>query len=397
MRRYRLAVLASHPIQYLAPLFRRIALEPDIHLVAYYCSKQGLEPYLDRGFGSRIAWDIPLTQGYECRFLPNWRKGPVGGFTSLINPAIATELARGRFDAVWVHGHNSITNLIAIVAARLTRTPVLMRAETHLLLRRSAHRHLLRPAALRALYAACDGWLAIGTRNAEFYRAHGVPDEQIFRAPYAVDNSFFMDAVREARTERGALRQAMGIAAETPLILYASKLQPRKRAADLLCAYERLRESGVSAALVFVGSGEEEEPLRAAVAQRGVHDVHFAGFQNQRQLPRYFAAADIFALPSENEPWALVLNEAMCAGLPIVCSTEIGAVPDLVRDGQNGLLHVARDIDGIARCLTALARDPARREAMGAESLRIIGNWGYAECIEGIRSALRAVAKGGAR
>ena len=71
--------------------------------------------------------------------------------------------------------------------------------------------------------------------------------------------------------------------------------------------------------------------------QLGLPNIYFAGFVNQAALPaRVYAACDVFVLPSENETWGLAVNEAMCAGLPIVVSSEIGCAPDLVHDNCNG-------------------------------------------------------------
>src|SRR5436309_1263432 len=95
---YRLAVLQSHPIQYFAPFYRRLAQEPGLDLTVFYCSRQGLEEYVDPDFGERFKWDIPLLQGFRHQFLPNWRhQDGVAGFFSLVNWPIIRELARGRF------------------------------------------------------------------------------------------------------------------------------------------------------------------------------------------------------------------------------------------------------------------------------------------------------------
>ena len=93
-------------------------------------------------------------------------------------------------------------------------------------------------------------------------------------------------------------------------------------------------------------------------------------------------------LPSEYEPWGLAVNEAMCAGLPIVVSREVGCVPDLVRDGVNGYTPAAGDIAGLSHALRRLIEDEGLRRRQGQASLARIQQWGYQECLQGIRSAL---------
>ena len=396
---YRLAILVSHPIQYFAPLYRRLAQEPELAIKVFFCSRQGLNEYWDAGFGRSFQWDVPLLDGYEHVFLPNWRgRDRVGGFFSLVNPSLISELRQFHPHALWVHGHAYFTYILGILAANLLGIPVFMRCETHLLLNRSAVKQSLRQPLMALLYRRlCARCLAIGSRNREFYSSFGVPAQHIFDVPYVVDNDFFLSRASACRPQREAIRREIGINQDVPIILFASKLTPRKRPLDLLLAYHRLRQHGRQAALVFVGSGELEDVLRSFVADRQTPDVHFLGFRNQSELPCLYAAADLFVLPSENEPWGLILNEVMCAGLPMVASDEIGAAPDLVHDGDNGFTFPAGDVDTLTERLATLISDAALRDEMGRRSLEIISSWNLDRCAEGVLAALRSLKVDGTR
>jgi glycosyltransferase involved in cell wall biosynthesis len=105
-------------------------------------------------------------------------------------------------------------------------------------------------------------------------------------------------------------------------------------------------------------------------------------------MPAIYAAADVFVLPSENEPWGLAVNEAMCAGLPIVTSDAVGCAVDLVQDGVNGAIFPVADGKALAGALELMLRDSDLRRRMGAASSAIIANWSYAECLTGLRQAL---------
>jgi glycosyltransferase involved in cell wall biosynthesis len=386
---HKLAILNSHPIQYFAPLYRRFAQENRIDLTVYFCSRQGVEPYMDSGFGETVQWGSNLLEGYTYKFLPNIRQsGRVAGFFSLVNPGIIDELRQGQFDALLIHGHNLATNQMAIVAARLFGIPLLMRSDTHLLLQRSPLKKLLRRPIMSLFYRNCAVCLAIGTRNADFYRYHGVPNKRIALIPYAVNNDYFIAKVVEHQAERQAIRSELGLAASTAIILYASKLVPGKNPMHLLKAYQRLQIEGVDSALVFVGSGSELSTLQSYIANNDVGGVHFIGFQNQSELPKFYAVADVFVLPASNEAWGLVINEVMCAGLPVVVTDEVGAVPDLVRDGENGFVFRVGDIDTLAKHLKTLCTDTNMRKHMGEASLRIIRNWSYEEDVRSMLEVL---------
>jgi glycosyltransferase involved in cell wall biosynthesis len=266
-----------------------------------------------------------------------------------------------------------------------------MRCETHLGLHRSALRNALRRRLIGAYYRRLDGALAIGSANHAFYREMGVPEERIFRVPYTVDNARFTAASRLSHAERRELRAGFGVRDDRPIVLYAAKFQRRKHPDDLLRAAGVLNREGVSFHVVMIGSGEMETELRVLAGDLGLSNVHFTGFVNQEAMPRVYAACDIFVLPSENEPWGLAVNEAMCAGLPIVASSEIGCFPDLVHDRRNGRAFPARDVAALADVLRALLAHPGLRQQMGEASQEIISHCSYAECHAGLRAALASV------
>jgi glycosyltransferase involved in cell wall biosynthesis len=175
-------------------------------------------------------------------------------------------------------------------------------------------------------------------------------------------------------------------------VLYASKLQRRKHPDDLLRAARRLAGEGVDFELAIAGAGEMRGELEAMAADLRLSNVVFPGFVNQSEMPKLLGACDIFVLPAEDEPWGLVVNEAMCAGLPIVISRELGCAPDLLRHGENGFGFAAGDVDGLAEALRPLIVDASLRAAMSRASLSIIGGWDYARCLDGLRDALGRLA-----
>jgi len=391
---YRLAILNTHPIQYFAPLYRRLAQEPDIDLTVYFCSRQGSEEYLDDGFGKRIKWDTSLLDGYKYKFLQNTRaKDKVEGFWSLISPQIISELRESNFDALLVNGHNHASYLIGIGAARFLRIPVFMRCETHLDLRRSPLKRAIRQPLMRILYNhLCNACLPIGTLNRDFYLYHGVKENRLFTVPYTVNNEYFVSAANECN-EKSELRQALGLPTDRSLILFASKLIRRKRPMDLLHAYRRLCDLGVESGLVFVGSGEQETALKAYVEQYRLPHVYFFGFKNQSEVPKFYSIADVFVFPSEDEPWGLVLNEAMCSGLPVIVSRGVGAAPDLVRHGLNGFVYDTGDKEALTGyLLNMVAADTELRKQMGQASREVIANWSNERCVVGIKEALSSTA-----
>lgn len=393
MTKTRVAVLNSHPVQYFAPLYAYLNADPSIEVTALYLSDHSLRGARDDGFGKSFAWDVDLLHGYPYQFVRNaaQRSPQIGNFTSLVAPEIWTTVRRGGFDALWLHGHAYAAYLIAFAAARSIDLPVLMRAETHLQLSRGAVKTALRERIMGAFYKRCARFLAIGSANAEFYRSLGVPDASIFMMPYVVDNARFTAAASMSADERSATRKGLAATDQVPLILYASKFQTQKRPQDLIKACAILRDEGHAFDLVMVGSGEMEAALKSLAADLTLRNVSFPGFVNQSALPRVYAAADIFVLPSEQEPWGLVVNEAMCAGLPIVTTDVVGAARDLVRNGGNGFTYRPGDVPGLAGALRPLVADATLRQQMGQQSRDIINTWSFEECRVGLKAALASL------
>ena len=391
----RIAFVNTHPIQYFAPLYAYLNQTGRFSVTALYLSDFSVRGSLDREFGKVLQWDIDLLSGYNARFVRGAEVRPQPkSFFSVIAPQIWREVTHGKFDALIVHGHTPAALLIAVAAARRAGVPVFCRAETHLGLSRTLLKRFVRKPLMGALYGFIDGVLAIGSANALFYQAMGVPRERIFFMPYTIDNARFIAGARMSLKQRSEVRAALGVFDDTPIVLYAAKLQARKHPDDLMRAALRLRQWGVSFHVVVAGSGEMASELNNFVARNKLQNVHFRGFVNQTVMPQVYGAADVFVLPSEDESWGLAINEAMCAGLPIVVSKGVGCVADLVRDNVNGRIFAPRDIEGLATVLHSVLVDTEVRRRMGAASREIISRWGYAESAAGLQQALTSIGIG---
>ena len=392
----RIAVVNSHPIQYFAPLYAYLNSAPDLDVTALYLSDVSIRGAKDRDFGREVKWDLDLLSGYRSVFLGEAaRRRDPAGFWSLIAPQVWNEVRSGRYDVLWLHGHNYAANLIGLAAAKSVGMPVMMRGETHLGLPSGAVKSILRRPVMGAFYRICDRLLAIGSANRNFYRAMGVPEDKITLVPYSVDNHRFMKAAKLTAEQRKRVRERLNVPIDRPAVLFAAKFTQRKRPQDVLEAARTLRQTITTPfTIIMAGSGELEYSLRDFCEKHALQNVVFSGFINQSALPALYGASDVFVLPSEDEPWGLAVNEAMCAGLPIVVSGEVGCVPDLVVDGGNGFTPATGDVNGLAGALRRLIEDEDLRKQQGAASLARIRLWGYRQCLDGVRQATAGLSRG---
>ncbi|HTW48229.1 MAG TPA: glycosyltransferase family 4 protein, partial [Acidobacteriaceae bacterium] len=376
-RKARVAYFITHPIQYQAPLLRRIAKEPDIDMTTFFGTGLSADKYIDPGFGIPIEWDVPLLEGYQYEFLPElMRTKTITRFAWPLNYGILSRLRRGRFDVAWIFGYNRVFCIHAILACRLLGLPVILRAEPNLFSRpRSRFKLFVKSALASVLKAAVDCVVPIGEANEAYWKHYFGGDFPMYRMPYTVDNDFFQKRAQEAAPHRENLRARLGLRPDLPVVLYASKLTTRKRCGDLVEAFIRLAPApGVdpAACLLIIGDGEERAHLEERVRQSGLSNIRFLGFRNQTELPAYYDLSDVFVLPSCSETWGLVVNEVMNAGRPVIVTSQIGCQPDLVHDGANGFVVPVSDVPALSAALRRLIEDPRLRASMGENSLRII-------------------------
>jgi glycosyltransferase involved in cell wall biosynthesis len=354
MTRRRLAVFATHPVQYMSPLYREIAKVCDLDV--YYSFEPNPEDRVTAGAGVAFSWDVPLLDGYQHHFIGNEARRPrLGKFWGAKSRSVDEVLEANSFDAVLVPGWHSQFLCQAIMAARRRRIPLLVRGDSHL---HGSRLRLLKQyvkyPAYRFLLNVFSAYLVVGERAREYLRFFGAPEDLMFRSPHAVDNDWW--ALRSGQVNKLTARADWNIPANSVVALFVGRLVGVKRPHDFVEALAQL--SGRPIEGLMVGDG----PLRASVeeyARARRANVRFAGFLNQTELPKAYAAADVLVLPSGRETWGLVANEAMACGLPVIASDACGCAPDLV-DPSTGITFRTGDAADLARSLAAVADELLR-------------------------------------
>lgn len=380
----KLAIVASHVIQYQDPLFRRVAAEPSIDLTVFYCSRKGAEAFHDRDMGVEVAWDVEeMLEGYRHRFLRNLGFGT--RWFRLINPGLVLAIVRGRFDAVlFMTGWGTMTSLLGLLTCRLTGTPALLFGDSSYPPPETSLEAKLRARLLRALFHLPAKFMVSGHQNAEYYKHYGADPSRFHLLPFAIDNERFAAGARFAEGERDALRARFGASPSDVVFVFSGKLVPRKDPMTLLRAAAAMRQRAV---FLILGDGELRAQLETFGREHGLR-VHFAGFVNQRELPKHYAAGEVLVLPSTYEPRGLVVNEALAAGLMPVVSDRCGCIGDVAIENDNALVFPAGDAQALARALDRLIEDPALRARMTERSRAIIERWSFSLAVEGIHEAL---------
>lgn len=384
----RLAIVVSHPIQYLSPLYRAIAAEPNIDLTVYYQSRHGSESSFVPEFNTTLKWDVPLLDGYKSQFLHAIGNDNLGGFFRPMNPSIVKELYHGCYDAVWIHGYSRATIWLAVCAAKILGIPIMLRGESHLLRPRSFIRKILKWLILKPFFALTSCFLYVGKLNYDYWRHYGVEKKKLYFTPYCIDDSFFIKAAKKSAGKASMIRDKLRLDQDLPIILSVAKIYDVKQPIKLLNAYELVRKD-YECGLVYVGDGPLRYDLENQIKERNIPDVRITGFINQSKIPEYYAAGDILALISWREAWGLPVNEAMYFGLPVLASDRVASAHDLVTS-DTGII-VPHDSDAaITEGLRQLVSDSGLRAQMGEAAMSKIKKWGIAQCVDGVQEALRS-------
>jgi glycosyltransferase involved in cell wall biosynthesis len=311
-----------------------------------------------------------------------------------------------RVRLVFVPSYWPANSLALMLAAKTAGARVIMMNETH------AHtakaRGLLAWVKSR-LVRKFDAALVGGQPHKEYFTSLGLAGEKIVTGYDVVDNDYFARASIAARADGARLRARHGLPQR--YFLNVGRMVWKKNLQVLIDAYALLRSRlGMDCPrLVFVGGGKQEQALRercleqglsiwqaagtARTAQSGDADVFFHGFRQIEELPEFYAFATAFVLPSREEEWGLVVNEAMACGLPVLVSKVAGCARDLVRDGENGFIFDPHKPEELADRMERLAGELGLAGAMGAASQRIIADWG---CERFAAAAREAIEKAGA-
>ncbi len=396
-RPVRLAHLVSHPIQYFAPLYRELAVRPEIDLTVYFYSDASAGEFYTPDFARHLRWDTPLLDGFRWKVLPSARGAAITSrLPTRPHLDVLRDLAAERHDLVWAHGYAHLTTWLVLLAARARGVPALLREEQTLLHGRPWHKRALKRALLQPLLRRSFG-LYIGEQNRRWMLHHGADPARLFPARYCVDNDWFRRRAAELAGRRRELRASFGITSDAPVLVFCGKLIAKKQPLLLVEAFEKLRKRH-PCWLLLVGDG----PLRAAVEDlvrgRRLPDVRLTGFLNQSELPAAYTAGDVFTLPSAwHETWGLVVNEAMNFSLPVVVSDKVGCGEDLVRPGWNGLVVPHDSADALADALGTLVADAGLRRTFGTRSHELVDRYSVTACADGIVGACLAAVGGDGR
>ena len=223
------------------------------------------------------------------------------------------------------------------------------------------------------LFRHAAGFLCSGEANKSLYKFYGVPDEKLFDFAFSWELADYLAASSKFQSQREQLRSNLGIPEDAFVTLYCGRLSKEKGVIDLVIAYHQV--SSPKKLLLIVGDGPERDSIEKYISSNNVESVHISGFQPRDEVLKYYAVSDILVLPSLREATGAVVNEAMCFGLPIIASDQVGFGQEFVIPDENGFIFPVGEIDVLAKYIeNMIAMPDEKRQTMKDASLRLISD-----------------------
>ena len=271
---------------------------------------------------------------------------------------------RQKWDVIVLCGYASPTVMLAMAYLKARRIPFWMEVDGGLIRPDSRPKYLFK----KMLVSSASGWLSSGKSTTDYLVHYGAKRERVYEYPFSSLHEKDMPNRILTPEEKQALRQELGIA-DGKMILSIGQFIHRKGYDILLRSAAKL-EPGTE--IYIVGGNPTEEYLQIC-REENLQNIHFEGFMKKEQLLKYYQAADLFVLPTREDIWGLVINEAMAYGLPVITTDRCVAGLDLVEKGVNGDIVAVGDADALADAINGLfARDWA---PMGQKSMDKIRNY----------------------
>jgi glycosyltransferase involved in cell wall biosynthesis len=235
--------------------------------------------------------------------------------------------------------------------------------------------------------AACTGTMPCGSCGAAYFEKYGAAKDRIFCSPYEPDYQLIMELPAEF-IERA--RQEYSLPRERRRFVFSARVVSVKRPDLMIDAFVAVADQRAEWDLLMVGDGELREEMQRRVPERLAKRVIWTGFlSDQAVISALYRLSDCLVLPSDFEPWAVVINEAAAAGIAIVSTNIVGAAHELVRDGVNGRMVPPGDLGALTEAMLGVSQRE-RIDSLKAGSVAVLEDWRRrGDPIEGIRRALR--------
>lgn len=344
----RVLYLTNYAAPYKVQFFDRLGKHVDLTVLFAGAEEQQVRS---------AAWFVDGDGGFEKVFLKK-KAGSLAGEHLCLD---VIDWLRKGYDKIIIGGYSSPTAMLAMAWLRMKKIPFYMSVDGGLIREESAPKFRFK----KMLVSAASEWISSGKYTTDFLVHYGAKRERVHEYPFS---SLLAEDIRESvvsEQEQQALRSKLGIS-ENKVVLSVGQFIHRKAFDILIRAAASLNDD---TGIYIVGGEPTDEYLRM-VQEHNLKNVHFVGFVKKERLALYYKAADLFALPTREDIWGLVIGEAMAYGLPVITTDRCVAGLELIENGTSGYIIPVEDVKALSDSIQAVFDAGCKK--MGAAALESI-------------------------
>lgn len=382
-KKIKVLILHNYMAPYRFPLFKEVAEDLGVDLTVYFMSQSA----------KNRRWKVsPKKLGFRYEILPKIELSFLGRdlFAYIINYTFPIKFLKGNFDVVISAGWLDFASQIGFFLCKLTGRKFIVWSESTI--NEPSWRRTVSMPLVKMIIKGSSACIAIGTRSKEYLMALGANPKEVFVAYSTVDIQHFIKKSRMYRKQKKHLRKSYGIK-EKNLILYVGQFIERKGLIYLLRAFNKLSSEMDNIALALLGYGPLKSELEEYVGKNKLTNVYLLKHVEVNRMPRVYVMADIFVLPSYEETWGLVINEAMASGLPVITTEKVGSSADLVRNGLSGYVVKEKSTKALYKSIKNILSSADLLETMSAESRQMIKKFSPESAAQNFIKAIKYAAR----
>ena len=373
----KLAIITTHPIQYQIPLFK-ILKKFGIEAYVFFASRHGMSlKNKDPEFLKKIKWNNEKysLSGYRSFFSKNQKRN-IDDF-KLSFDEIENKLKKEKFEHILILGWNNLHYLKSFYYALKLNIKIILRVETNLKSQVNILKKIIKFIFLRFLFKNITYFLSIGKLNRQFYLSHNIHQKKIFPAPYFVDNKFFSLKITKNNIKKKFKLE------DKKIILFVGKLIDRKNPIEFLKLAKQY-QTKAKYHFIIIGDGYLKKDCKNFIKKNRLKNVSLKGFVNQRELRKYYKMSDLMIVTSLYETWGLVINEAFCFHVPVICTSKCGAAKDLIINGKTGYTYKSGNLNQLKNRLKSILNDKKLRKKMSLNIKNHIKKYSIVKTVESL-------------
>lgn len=347
----KIALILEIPTPYRNPVFKRLLEMSEFHFDIYFLSTK----QHDR------AWQLNLD--FPCTDLKSKQHKTSQNHTLYYSLCLSQIILSKKYDGYIVFGYAQPLFYQIYKHCWKHNLPYATATESHLIKKRSTWIQKLKHAYVKKVYTNTKANLVTSSLAKDYVMHYGAKSETCFLFPNTIDGPEFSKHVQSFRKNKNN---------EKKILLFVGSLNERKGIDVLWETFKTLSVKHPHLHLLLVGSGPYHHVIEKDFI-RQKYSVELPGFVSPENLPKFYAQADLFILPSRDEPFGAVICEAAAAGLPIITTQAVGASVDFVK--ENGVVLGSLNTRALAQAIESLIFDPKKLNGMGQKSLEIMNTW----------------------